>query len=112
MSGVENDSIGSGESSPRSSSVCGTHDSVIIGICENCPHSVLLCAICVAQHPGKHRVQPLGDIRVAVGEVVNESQLLQWQCEKTGDTIKQIIDGIVTNATVIFIIFSPMRFVI
>ncbi|CAC42254.1 Protein lin-41 [Caenorhabditis elegans] len=99
VSGVENDSIGSGESSPRSSSVCGTHDSVIIGICENCPHSVLLCAICVAQHPGKHRVQPLGDIRVAVGEVVNESQLLQWQCEKTGDTIKQIIDGIVTNAT-------------
>lgn len=101
-SGLENDSTPeSGESSPRgsSSSVCGQHESPIVGFCEHCPQSSSnLCAICVAQHPSQHRVQPVGDIRMAVGELANESQLLQWQCEKTGDTIKRIIDGIMTNA--------------
>ncbi|CAI2309546.1 unnamed protein product [Caenorhabditis sp. 36 PRJEB53466] len=97
-SGLENESV-SGDSSPRSSSVCSAHESPIVGICEHCPQTVSLCAICVAQHPSKHRVQPVGDIRIAVGELANESQLLQWQCEKTGETIKRIIEGIVANAT-------------
>lgn len=105
-SGVENDSTattttgGSGESSPRSSSVCGQHESPIVGFCEHCPQTTAsLCAICVAQHPGQHRVQPIGDVRMAVGELTNETQLLQWQCEKTGDTIKRLIDGVVANAS-------------
>ncbi|EGT36603.1 CBN-LIN-41 protein [Caenorhabditis brenneri] len=100
-SGLDNDSTAtSGESSPRSSSVCGQHESPIVGYCEHCPQSsASLCAICVPQHPSQHRVQPIGDIRMAVGELANESQLLQWQCDKTGDTIKRIIDGIVMNAT-------------
>lgn len=90
---------GSEESSPRSSSVCGQHESPIVGFCEHCPQTnASLCAICVAQHPGQHRVQPISDIRKAVGELTSESQLLQWQCEKTGDTIKRLIEGVVTNA--------------
>lgn len=97
-SGLDNESA-SGDSSPRSSSVCGTHDSRIVGICEHCPQSAPLCAICVAQHPSKHRVQPVGDLRLAVGELASESQILEWQCEKTGETIKRIIEGITTNAT-------------
>lgn len=87
----------SGESSPRSSSVCGQHDSPIVGFCDHCEHSSL-CAICVAQHPGQHRVQPIENVRMAVGELTNESQLLHWQCEKTGETIKRLIEGVVSNA--------------
>uniref|UniRef100_A0A1I7U5Z5 BBC domain-containing protein n=1 Tax=Caenorhabditis tropicalis TaxID=1561998 RepID=A0A1I7U5Z5_9PELO len=100
-SGLENESAGSGESSPRcSSSVCGQHESPIVGFCEHCPESsASLCAICVAKHPSQHRVQPIGDLRMAVRELVNESRVLQGQCEKTEDTIKRIIDGILTNAS-------------
>ncbi|CAP38700.2 Protein CBR-LIN-41 [Caenorhabditis briggsae] len=96
--GMDDSTTASGESSPRSSSVCGQHESPIVGFCEHCPQSSL-CAICVAQHPGQHRVQPIGDVRMAVGELTNESQVLQWQCEKTGETIQRLIDGIVNNAS-------------
>uniref|UniRef100_A0A8R1DJD7 B box-type domain-containing protein n=2 Tax=Caenorhabditis japonica TaxID=281687 RepID=A0A8R1DJD7_CAEJA len=95
-SGMDNDSM-SGDS-PRSSSGCRTHDSPIVGICDHCAQATPLCAICIAEHPNKHRVHPLGDIRKAVGELAHESEILQWQCKKTGETIKRIIEGIVANA--------------
>ena len=95
----ENESL-SGDSSPRSSSVCSVHESKIVGFCDHCPQTVALCAICVAQHPNKHRVQPIGDLRLAITELANESCLLDWQCEKTNEAIGRIVNTVMVNAAV------------
>ncbi|CAD6195979.1 unnamed protein product [Caenorhabditis auriculariae] len=87
----------SGESSPRAASVCEFHEARIVCVCDGCD-SVGLCASCITGHPAAHHLTPIGDVRLAISELANESRMCDRACEMTLEGVRNMSER-VQNAT-------------
>lgn len=83
---------GSSDSSPRSSSVCSTHDAKVFCSCETCGR-VPLCAHCISLHSA-HHIAPLGDVRVCVISLLAESRRNERSIEEAIESVRAMSERV------------------
>ncbi|KAJ1368413.1 hypothetical protein KIN20_029540 [Parelaphostrongylus tenuis] len=98
---VDEDVVGgSSDSSPRSSSVCPTHDGKVICSCETCA-KVPLCAHCISLH-STHQIVPFGDVRLCIVSLLAESRRNERSIDEAIESVRAMcerVDASVQAAT-------------
>ncbi|KIH67287.1 NHL repeat protein [Ancylostoma duodenale] len=82
----------SSDSSPRTSSICSTHDAKVFCVCETCGR-VPLCAHCISLH-STHHITPLGDARTCVNSLLAESRRNERSIEEAIESVRAMSERV------------------